>query len=527
MAKGHLAIILHAHLPYVRHPEYNSFLEERWFFEVMTETYLPLVKILSRLAEEKVPFEITLSLSPTLLCMMEDPILLERYSLHLNKLIELTEREQDRNRHHGHLHWLASTYHKQFCEMRDIFESWGGKLTRAFAWLYEMGVLQLITTSATHAVLPLLAPEPKALRAQVSLGIQAFERVFGFRPQGFWLPECAYIPGMEEYLREQNIRYFFLESHGIHHADVLPLFGVYAPLYTPSGVAVLARDQDCTEEVWSANKGFPGDPLYREFYRDIGHELDFEYIRPYLAGDIRVDTGIKYWRITGSGSYKELYDPYKAGEKAAEHAAVFMKRRIDQIEHIASTMGGRVPIVTATFDAELFGHWWFEGPQWLDMLIRKIAFDQSTISLTSPLVYLNHHPVHQHGVPSISSWGNKGFFDVWCNGKTDWVLTQVYECIRRMIGLAGEYKSGEVKPLVSRALNQCVRELLLAQCSDWPFIITNSTSEKYALRRIRDHVSRFHFLADAVQHKTVEETDISALEYLDCIFPEADYHIYA
>lgn len=528
LIKGHLAIILHAHLPYVRHPEYDNFLEERWFFEVMTETYIPLIKVLSRLVRDKVPFEITISLSPTLICMMEDPILIRRYRDHLEKLIELAEKEKGRTRYSGHLQWLASSYHQNFLETRSVFDFWGGRLIEAFSWLYKQKHVQLITTSATHAVLPLLASEPRAIRCQVSEGVKAFKQAFGFKPQGFWLPECAYIPGIEEYLREQDIRYFFLESHGIEHASVLPLHGVYAPLYTPSGVAVLARDQGCTEEVWSANKGFPGDPNYREFYRDIGHEVDFEYIRPYMSGNIRVDTGIKYWRITGRGyHHKEYYDPYLAREKAAEHAAVFMNRRADQISHIASTMGSGTPLVVATFDAELFGHWWFEGPQWLDFLIRKVAYDQNDFSLISPLAYLNLHPVHQYGVPGISSWGSKGYFDVWCNGKTDWVLTQVYECIRRMVKLS---ESGEAlsarRPLVKRALNQCVRELLLAQCSDWPFIITNGTAEQYASRRIRDHVSRFHFLANGIENNSLEENDLSSLELLDCIFPEADYQVF-
>jgi len=526
MKNGYLSIVLHGHLPYVRHPEYDSFLEERWFFEAMTETYIPLIQVFSCLAYEQVPFEITFSLSPTLLCMMEDPILQNRYRAHLDKCIELAEREQQRNRHHGHLQWLASTYRQLFLDARNLFDSWGGRITRAFAQLHELGVLQLITTSATHAVLPLLS-EPKAVRAQVEAGIRAFEYTFGFRPQGFWLPECAYIPGVEEYLREQNVRYFFLESHGINQASVIPLHGVYAPLYTPSGVAALARDQACTEEVWSAQKGFPGNPHYREFYRDIGHELEFDYIRPYLSCDVRTDTGIKYWRITGARCHKELYDPFRAREKAAEDAGVYMQRRIDQIDCIAHTMGGRDPIIVATFDAELFGHWWFEGPQWLDFLIRKIVYDQSTISLISPLNYLNNHPVQQYGTPSMSSWGDRGFFDVWCNGKTDWALTQVYECIRRMVHLAKKHMKSPPELPISRALNQCVRELLLAQSSDWPFMITNGTSIQYASRRIRDHISRFHFLADAIEQDRLHEHDVSALEYLDRIFPKVDYHLFS
>ncbi len=523
MAKGYLSLVLHAHLPYVRHPEYDSFLEERWFFEAMGGTYIPLVKMLKRLISDDVPFEITLSLSPTLLCMMEDRLLQKRYAEHLDKQVELAQKEKERNRNHGHLHWLASYYHTTFCENRDLYAEYGCDLTKAFMELSETGSVRLITTSATHAVLPLLMYEPRAVRAQVATGIATFKRIFGFSPQGFWLPECAYIPGIEEYLRESEIRYFFLESHGIDHADVMPLYGVYAPLFTPSGVAAFSRDQASTEEVWSAQKGYPGDPEYREFYRDIGHELDLDYIGPYIAGDIRVDTGIKYWRITGPRAHKEFYDPYKARERAAHHAEVFFNKRVQQVNYLHDAMG-RAPVVVATFDAELFGHWWYEGPQWLEFLIRKIASDSSTLKLISPHSYLDQHPVNQRGTPCMSSWGHRGYFEVWCNGKNDWIIKHVFECVKRMNLLTSQY--GQSKdPLVRKMLDQCLRELLLAQSSDWPFMITNGTAEQYASRRASDHVARFHFLADALEKGVCRH--LTDIEHLDAVFPDADYKVFA
>ncbi|KMQ50317.1 Glycogen branching enzyme, GH57 family [Chitinispirillum alkaliphilum] len=526
MVKGYLSLVLHAHLPYVRHPEYDSFLEERWFFEALTGTYIPLIKVLRQLISEQVPFEITLSISPTLLSMLEDTTLQERYAHHLEKLIVLAEKEQNRNHHDGHLSWLASFYKDSFTETLQIFNSYDGKLSKAFLELHQSAQVKLITTSATHAVLPLYMSEPGAVKVQISTGISTFESVLGFRPQGFWLPECAYIPGIEDILRQEGIRYFFLESHGIDHADVVPLYGIYAPLFTPSGVAAFARDQDSTEEVWSAQKGFPGDPLYREFYRDIGHELDMDYIAPYIEDNVRVDTGIKYWKITGPGSHKGYYNPYRARERAADHAAIYMNKRIAQINQLSSVMS-KEPVIVATFDAELFGHWWYEGPQWLDYLIRKTAFDQSTMAMLSPQSYLNRHPVHQHGMPCMSSWGHRGYFEVWCNGKTDWILTHLNECIRRMKCLAEKYSTVPQESKITKALNQCVRELLLAQSSDWPFMITNSTSEQYASRRVRDHISRFHFLADYIESNQSNSNMVETLEHLDSIFPNADFRMYS
>lgn len=526
MPKGYLAFVLHAHLPYVRHPEYPTFLEERWFFEAITETYIPIIKFLNRLVEEHVSFKLTISISPSLLAMMEDQLLQERYHVHLSKLIELSEKEGERTRHEPHFHYLAGMYHDLFMEAHDVFvNQCNGKLSSSFKRFYECGAIELITTAATHGLLPLLAPQPKTVASQIIIGLDYFEQVFGFRPQGMWLPECGYYPGLDELLQKQGIRFFILESHGLEHASTTPFYGVYAPVYTPSGVAAFGRDRGSTKQVWSAREGFPGDPNYREFYRDIGHDLDFNYIRPYIAGDVRADTGIKYYRITGPTAWKEPYQPEIAKEKAAQHAGEFLHKRITHIEYLNSLME-TAPIVLAPFDAELFGHWWFEGPQWLDFVIRKAAFDQNTLDLTTLSTYLDRHPVHQTGTPCSSTWGHKGYFQAWLNGKTDWIYSQLYECGRRMETLAGRYGKGKISALTLRSLNQCVRELLLAQSSDWPFIIDTGTSTEYATRRVKDHVARFHYLADAIENNSVSNEHLAALEQMDNIFPNADYKLF-
>lgn len=527
VSKGYLAFVLHAHLPYVRHPEHDTFLEERWYFEAVTETYIPLIKFFTRLIEDNVFFRTTLSISPSLLAMMEDPLLQERYAAHLSGLIELSEKELERTRHEPHFHYLAGMYRRLFMEAEEIFvKQYGGRLSAAFKKFHEHGSVELITTSATHGILPLLAPQPKTVLSQIITGLSYFEDVSGIRPQGIWLPECGYYPGLDELLMKEGIRFFILESHGIENAGTTPLYGVHAPLFTPSGVAAFGRDRGSTKQVWSAREGFPGDPAYREFYRDVGHDLDFDYIRPYIAEHVRVDTGIKYYRITGPTPWKEPYHPEAAKERAAQHAAEFLHRRITHIDYLDSGMETR-PIVVAPFDAELFGHWWFEGPQWLDFVIRKAAFDQSTLELITLSEYLDRHPVHQAGVPCTSTWGHKGYFEAWLNGKTDWIYPQLYECGRRMERLAARYSAGQIPALTLRALNQCVRELLLAQSSDWPFIINNGTAEGYAVRRVRDHIARFSYLADFIENKSIEEESLSALEQIDNIFPNVDYRLFA
>jgi 1,4-alpha-glucan branching enzyme len=520
--------VLHAHLPFVRHPEFERFLEEAWLFEAITETYIPLLRRFKTLADEGVPFGVTFSISPTLLAMLEDPLLQDRYRARLKELIELSEKEAVRLQHDGHFKYLAEWYRRFFLDSLEFFDAYEGRLSRALKELHESGHLEVICCGGTHGFMPQLAALPGNVQGQFENGFAYFEQVFGFAPSGMWVPECAYYPGLEETMREHGIRYFFTESEGIEHASSAPLYGLHAPLYTPAGVAAFGRDAGSTKQVWSADSGFPGDGDYREFYRDIGQELDFEYLRPYLCGDIRSDTGIKYHRITGPGMHKAGYSPEAAREKAAVHAGQFLFQRTSHIEFLDSKMSTR-PVIVAPFDAELFGHWWFEGPDWLEFVIRKAAYDQDSLDVETLAAYLDRSPVHQKAYPATSSWGHKGHFEYWLNGSNDWMYDAMNACGARMVRLAETFvaRKGRLPVLLDRALRQCVRELVLGQSSDWPFIVSNGTSTEYANRRVRDHVSRFHFLADAIESGEIPEKELSALEEMDNIFPKANWRCYA
>ncbi|RME69173.1 MAG: DUF1957 domain-containing protein [Verrucomicrobia bacterium] len=525
--RGHLAFVLHAHLPFVRHPEFDRFLEERWLFEAITETYLPLLRSWRRMAEEGIQFRLTLSLSPSLRAMLEDPLLQARYRSHLDDLLVLCDKERERLRSDAHMARLADWYAHFFREQRDLFDACDGRLALAFRDLHHRGVIELATCAVTHGLLPLLASQPQTVEAQIATGLDYFESVMDFRARGLWLPECGWFPGLDEVLRRHGIDYFFTESIGVEHASSRPVYGVHAPIFTERDVAAFARDQGITREVWSADAGFPGDPVYREFYHDIGHDLDWDYIRPHMPGNVRCDTGIKYFRITGKTAWKQPYDPEAARERAAQHAAQFVFTRASQVDYLAPGM--KVPpVITAPFDAELFGHWWFEGPLWLDYVVRKSVFDQTSFSLVTPGDYLDRHPVHQRATPACSTWGRGGYLDYWLNGRTDWIFADLKRCGSRMIRLARKFSATPPPDaLTRRALNQCVRELLLAQASDWPFIISGGTAEAYAARRVRDHVRRFHTLAESIENERIDPEVLAALEFADNPFPNADYRLFA
>jgi len=518
MEQGLLAIVLHAHLPYVRHPEHERALEENWLFEAITETYVPLFLVLENLLEDSVDFRLTISVSPTLSAMLSDPALQSRYLARLEGLIELAAKEEGRTRSDSAFHPLARMYSSLLARVREAFVNrYRMNLLDGLRRFEELGKVELMTTAATHAYLPLLSVNESSVRAQLRVGVEEHERHFRGKPRGFWLPECGYYPGVDALLAEQGIRYTILETHGIARADQRPRYGVYAPIYCPSGVAAFGRDPDSTHQVWSSVEGYPGDYDYREFYRDIGYDLDLDYVRPYIHPEgIRIDTGIKYYRITGGDDAKEPYVPEWAERKAETHAAHFLAVRQNQVERL-STMMDRKPLIVAPYDAELFGHWWFEGPRWLDYLIRKIALEQDIVRLTTLSEYLNEYPENQMATPCMSSWGHNGFSEVWLNQRNHWLYPHVHQAAADMEKLARV--GPDASSLKSRALNQAARELLLAQASDWPFMINSGAMETYATSRATSHLLRFRQIKDRIEGGVIDEKWLGTLETQDNLFP--------
>jgi 1,4-alpha-glucan branching enzyme len=521
---GYLCLVLHAHLPFVRHPEHERFLEENWLFEAITETYVPLLQMLEAWRRDDLKAHLTLTLTPTLCSMLLDPLLQQRYQRHLDDLIGLTQKESLRTQWEKPLHVMAGFYHARLTNISNYYQACGCDLVGQFRKAQELGQIEIITSAATHALLPLMNHEPSR-RAQILIGRDHYRMCFGCEPRGIWLPECGYTAELEPALREANLRWFIVDSHGILNAHPQPRYALFAPLLTPSGLAAFGRDSDSAAEVWSRHRGYPGDPRYREFYRDIGFDLDLDYLKPHLpAPGQRSFTGIKYYRITGNSNAKEVYDRQAALHAADEHASAFLAARVSQIQKLASILE-RPPLVLAPYDAELFGHWWYEGPEFLDLLVRKAAFDQNTFTLITPSEYLLRHPTQQVATPSASSWGEEGYWGVWLNEKNEWIYPHLSIAQERMSELAQRF--AQPNPLEERALKQAARELLLAQASDWPFILRTGTSPEYAHKRVTDHLLRFTSLYEQLNSSNVDERMLEEFETKDNIFPDVDYRYWA
>lgn len=524
--KGYVSFVLHAHLPFVHHPESENYLEEEWLYEAISETYIPLLTNFKKLVDEGVDFRITMSMTPPLLNMLDNKLLQRRYVKYLKKHIELSKKEIKRTASDKNLNDLSYYYFNRYSNDLHVFKDiYNCNLIEGFKHFQDIGVLEIITCGATHGYFPILCINENTVRAQIGVGVKTYEKYFGRKPRGIWLPECGYVPEADKYLKEFGIEYVITESHGILYADPTPVYGTYAPIVSPNGVIAFGRDIESSRQVWSSINGYPGDVNYREFYRDIGYDAPYEYIKPYLTFDgVRVPTGIKYYRITGDSGKKDYYNPAWAMDSVYKQAGHFFDCRQQQITNLSNCMD-KPPIILCPYDAELYGHWWYEGPYWLYILFKKIHFDQNDFKLITPGEYIDKYPEMQECTPCRSSWGANGYSEVWLNQTNDYAHRHLHVAGERMVELAHTYLN-ETDSLKIAALNQCARELLLAQSSDWLFIITNGTMVDYAKKRIKDHIGRFSKLYQQIKENNIDADFLESVQEKDCIFPDIDYRIY-
>ncbi|WP_456431046.1 1,4-alpha-glucan branching protein domain-containing protein [Thermosulfuriphilus sp.] len=515
---GLLILHLHAHLPYLRrrivYGEAGYWqpmgYPEEWFHEALVDTYIPLVDRLGALIKEGVDFKLSMDISPALSNMMRCPLLQEEFLRYIEALINLARAEVERTMreepHYTHAAWV---HLERFERAREVFLSWGGDLTQAFKDLQDRGYLEISTCAATHAFLPFYLSHKEGIYAQVETAIRDYEETFGRAPVGIWLPECAYHPGLEEVLDHFGLRYFFSETHTVLLADSPVEFGYHAPVYIKgSNVAIFPRDPETGKQVWSGEEGYPGDPDYLEFHIKGGP--------------------LRYNRVTDRRSQtKEPYNRDWALSKAANHAQHFMEGRNFRFEYVRGWYWKK-PLTVATYDAELFGHHWFEGPDFLYFLLKKIYYNQNQTELITPADYLSRYPTNQDIFPPPSSWGDKGTFDKWMYGSVSWMYRHIHEAISALRQMNEQADSDEYQ---RRILVQASREVLWAMNSDLAFVISNGHFIDRMKEFFFEALENFWWLRDLFYaHKEKGAVDEGALRLLEIsrpIFPALNPQCFA
>ena len=502
-------LALHSHLPWVlnhgRWPHGSD-----WLCEAALDTYLPLIEQLRALETERVAAPLTIGVTPVLANQLVSPTFVgEMEAFFAQRLMACDEAGMSlAATGEEHLVPLVEFWRGRLTRLRRLFHDLGGDIVSAFRSLEESGRIETITSAATHGFLPLLARD-ESIRLQLAVGRAEHRRLFGRLPQGIWVPECAYRPrgawqpwssaprsgvrrGIEEHLGDAGFRFFFVDSHlasagrplgiygdpatravvqrsanrtdGLGHRSPYRSYEV-AP-WRSDGIAALVRDPRSSMQVWSRFHGYPGDGAYLEFHK------------------MRWPGGLKLWQVTGGSvdlGDKGPYDPDEARARAQEHA-----------EHFAGLLAGistserqrRGGVIVAPFDTELFGHWWFEGPEWLGGVYRSIARGERGVRPVTASRHLAEHPARQPIAMPSGSWGANGDFSMWLGETTVWTWERVWaleETFWDAVPVAIE------RPAARPVLAQAAREMLLAQASDWQFIISTGAAADYAERRLRQH----------------------------------------
>ncbi len=507
---GKLAIVLHAHLPYVRKHEKNS-LEEDWLFQAILECYIPLLQVMESSKKKDIRnTKLTLSLSPTLLSLLQNKQIKKKYSTWIKTRIEfLSDLPQ---KELAAAKFLLRNIKNNF----SYWEKCSGDLIERFKNLNLTGNLDILTCAATHGYLPILRENPETVLGQINTAIRSHEIILGTRPLGIWLPECAYYENLDEILVNCGIRYAVLDGHGILNGSPRPKYGVYAPICSKKGVAFFGRDNESTLPVWSSREGYPGNPVYREFHKDLGWELSSSELQKKGISTSR-PLGLKFHRITnnkGSLGKKEFYLQDEAIKKVEEHAENYLLSRSKQLKNL-SLSSSFEPLLIAPFDAELFGHWWYEGPKFIENILKKSK--KYSIKLTNLKEILLQKPNLQICDPSPSSWGQGGFHKYWLNDKNAWIVPKITKAGSVFVELSSRKFNDNFS---IRLLKQAARELLLSESSDWSFILKAGTTTELAKERIDRHLFRFWKLIEMLENKSIiDHKFLKDIEEEDNIFP--------
>ena len=530
------ALVLHSHLPYVRGAGRWPHGEE-WIHEAILGTYLPLLITLHDLRAERVRYRVTIGLTPTLLEQLADREINARFLEYVDDQTRRAELDAwDLASPDAERAALAEFYRASYARLKDAYlVRFSRDIVGAFADLARTGEVEILTSAATHGYLPLL--DDRSVRAQLALGRAATRRLVGVEPTGIWLPECAYRPGLERALEEHGFTHFFTDADllrgrevtssprrsgarwptrsggaiatdepppvvragnvgGVGAAEAADVLRPY--LVADSTVAAIARHPDVSGQVWSAATGYPGDPAYREFHRK----------------DDR--SGLRYWSVTATTVELGEKAPYRVADAAGRvriHAAHFAERVRQTLDaHRVAT--GRAGLLTTTFDSELFGHWWFEGVDWLGLVLRELG------SLTTTAAeWLAAEPPRERMPLAEGSWGKQNDHSTWRNSDTEWMWDEIATAATAAGMLAADPPPDGLR---ARAADQALRELLLLESSDWPFLVTTGQAADYGAERFRSHALRLHRSVElARQGGVADDSELRSLERADAIFPDA------
>ncbi len=543
MSLGRFMLVLHSHMPYVlshgKSPHGTD-----WIFESAAECYLPLLDVLSRLEQEDIKPKWTVNITPILAEQLEDPSFKDGFEEYCQEQIDVAIGDQKNFRKDESL-WMdgmAAWWQRYYTKaLVDFKEKWNHSICSGFKHFQDIGSIEIITSCATHGYIPLQSTE-NSIYAQVKIGKETYKKHFGCYPRGFWLPECAYRPSYswkspvsenaeewsrhstDSFLANEGIEYFFVDSHMIRGGKPIGTYGELFPqlntmfkrsekMFTPppeyrneyehyklpSGVTCFARDPQSTVRVWSSEAGYPGTPDYLEFHKKL------------FPGRLR------YWRVSEEkddlGS-KKPYNPWSAFNRIYEQACDFVNSIKDNLGRYKD-LSGECGNLVAMYDTELFGHWWWEGPEFL-YEVAKLLHSESSLEKLTGGELLDKYPSNREITLPEGSWGEGGYHYIWFNKENEWTWKELYPLQEKFKNLSAKYSSLQIDKVLERLLNQSARELLLAESSDWQFLISTKSARDYSELRFSYHINCLSKLLEYCEnYSEFSALDDDALAFLE------------
>ena len=517
-----LSLILYGHLPFVRHPEKQLPYQELWLFQSISETYIPLLEVFDHLDRDLIPFRVSISLSPALMHMLSDELLIQRYLDYTDKQIEFGAQELESSSEDKQLHSLIMNFYNRIVGKRLFFtERLEKNILKGFDYYQKKGRLEILATAATHAFLPFYTSYPEAMQAQFELAISTYKTEFGKVPGGFWPPELGWNEDLDTWLRNYNFTYTIVDAHALAFARPPAEKGCFYPVKTPQGIIVLGRDFYASEDILMMSL----DPAFRHRQRDQGFELPHDRLGPFLGTEgSRSETGYKYWATGEDGSGKEIYNHALAMEKVKSQAQTFIENRLSKLEEASSLIEGP-PLSLCAFDADSLGRFWYEGPEFIEALFREAA-KGANLQFMTPTEYLCKldSTAFQTAAPEFSSLGENGYAEMWLDASNDWLYRHTMRAIERMAEIAERFPDDT--GLKERALNQAARELMLVLASDWSKMLYKQEDHDYARNRIESSLRNFTTIYEALGSSYINTEWLTHLEKRNNIFPSINYRIF-
>ncbi|MCR5724821.1 MAG: DUF1957 domain-containing protein [Treponema sp.] len=521
MSVKNLVFVLTCHQGYIRHieDEKKYEVENNILFSSISSTYLPLLRMLERLEQNQKSCPVSIVISPVVCGLLGDPVVQQQYIEWLERRIELGERELKRCGADAALQAAAVRCLDRFKrDKNDFCEKYGQNLLKAFAVCADKGLIEPLATAGSYAFLPHYSDMPEILNAQVEIGLYSHRSIFGTLPDGFWLPDLGYVPGIEKVLRSYGMNYTFVDTHAVLFSESAPETGIFTPVRCQNSLVLFARDAATPEDILGES-GFSGAGVYRAQDKDIGFELSAEDLGDFsLPGEARVATGFRYWTKGG-----DVYDADAARAQLKKDAAAFVSAKKALLDKAQTLLADKDVTLCCAIPLDQMCSVWDEGVDFLEEVISQVQ--ETDLVLTTGKSLLGNQFSLQKIVPYPSAASGTGYGEDLLDSTNGWMLRYTRKMCERMVDLAGRFPNDT--GLKARLLNLGARELMIALGLDWPKMLHEGQEPEYVAEHFKAAIRAFITVFDALGSNTVSTEWLTRCEREHTLFPWINYRVFS